>query len=40
MAHESFEDSEIAVLINEPMVNVKVDREERIDVDTIYQSAM
>ena len=40
MAHESFEDPEIAALMNELMINVKVDREERPDVDTIYQSAL
>src|ERR1700694_1632550 len=40
MAHESFENSEIAALMNELFVNVKVDREERPDVDTIYMQAV
>ncbi|MEZ5186932.1 MAG: thioredoxin domain-containing protein [Candidatus Nanopelagicales bacterium] len=39
MAHESFEDPAIAALMNERFVNVKVDREERPDVDTVYMSA-
>jgi uncharacterized protein len=39
MAHESFEDDETAQLMNELFVNVKVDREERPDLDKIYQSA-
>ena len=39
MAHESFEDDAIAKLMNEMFVNVKVDREERPDVDKIYQTA-
>lgn len=39
MAHESFEDDAIAELMNELFVNVKVDREERPDVDKIYQTA-
>ena len=39
MAHESFEDPETARLMNELFVNVKVDREERPDLDRIYQSA-
>ena len=37
MAHESFEDNEIAQLINENFVSIKVDREERPDIDDIYQ---
>ena len=37
MAHESFEDPEIAALMNERFVNIKVDREERPDIDAIYQ---
>jgi uncharacterized protein YyaL (SSP411 family) len=37
MEHESFEDASIAALMNELFVNVKVDREERPDVDQIYQ---
>jgi uncharacterized protein YyaL (SSP411 family) len=40
MAHESFEDEETAAVMNELFVNVKVDREERPDVDTIYMSAL
>ena len=40
MAHESFEDAEIAALMNRLFVNVKVDREERPDLDSIYQSAL
>jgi uncharacterized protein YyaL (SSP411 family) len=39
MAHESFEDPEIARVMNELFVNVKVDREERPDIDQIYQLA-
>ena len=35
MAHESFEDPAIAMLMNELFVNVKVDREERPDVDAV-----
>jgi hypothetical protein len=37
MAHESFEDNEIASMMNENFVNIKVDREERPDLDDIYQ---
>jgi uncharacterized protein YyaL (SSP411 family) len=40
MAHESFEDDEIAGLMNDLFVNVKVDREERPDVDEIYMEAV
>ena len=40
MAHESFEDPAIAALMNEHFVNIKVDREERPDLDTIYQSSL
>jgi uncharacterized protein YyaL (SSP411 family) len=40
MAHESFEDPEIAALMNELFVNVKVDREERPDIDAIYMEAV
>jgi uncharacterized protein YyaL (SSP411 family) len=40
MAHESFEDAETARLMNELFVNVKVDREERPDVDAIYMEAV
>jgi uncharacterized protein YyaL (SSP411 family) len=39
MAHESFEDDEVATVMNELFVNVKVDREERPDVDAIYMEA-
>jgi uncharacterized protein YyaL (SSP411 family) len=37
MAHESFEDGEVAKIMNEHYVNIKVDREERPDLDDIYQ---
>jgi uncharacterized protein len=40
MAHESFEDPDIAALMNELFVNIKVDREERPDVDEIYMEAV
>src|SRR5438034_9553877 len=40
MAHESFEDSQTAALMNERFVNVKVDREERPDVDAVYMDAV
>ena len=40
MAHESFEDDEVAAVMNELFVNIKVDREERPDIDTIYMSAL
>ncbi|MDJ0950046.1 MAG: thioredoxin domain-containing protein [Alphaproteobacteria bacterium] len=40
MAHESFEDDDIAALMNEHFINIKVDREERPDLDTIYQHAL
>ena len=40
MAHESFEDEEIARLMNDNFVNIKVDREERPDLDQIYMSAV
>lgn len=39
MAHESFEDAEVAAAMNTHFVNIKVDREERPDIDQIYQSA-
>jgi uncharacterized protein len=39
MAHESFEDPETAALMNENFVNIKVDREERPDLDSIYMQA-
>ena len=40
MAHESFENSEVAALLNEKFVNIKVDREERPDLDQIYMNAV
>ena len=40
MSHESFENPEIAALMNDLFVNIKVDREERPDVDAIYQKAL
>ena len=40
MAHESFEDAAVARLLNESFVNVKVDREERPDIDAIYMGAL
>jgi uncharacterized protein len=40
MAHESFEDDDTAALMNEHFVNVKVDREERPDLDSIYMNAV
>jgi uncharacterized protein YyaL (SSP411 family) len=40
MAHESFENAYIAKLMNEHYVNIKVDREERPDVDAIYMDAV
>ncbi len=39
MAHESFEDPSVAALLNAHFVNVKVDREERPDVDAVYMAA-
>ncbi|RMG27614.1 MAG: thioredoxin domain-containing protein [Gammaproteobacteria bacterium] len=39
MAHESFDDPEVAAVMNRHFVNVKVDREERPDLDRIYQAA-
>ena len=38
--HESFEDERVAAILNEPFVSVKVDREERPDLDRIYMSAV
>ncbi|RMH67297.1 MAG: thioredoxin domain-containing protein, partial [Bacteroidetes bacterium] len=38
MAHESFEDPEVAALLNEGFVSIKVDREERPDIDQIYMT--
>jgi uncharacterized protein YyaL (SSP411 family) len=40
MAHESFEDPETAALMNRLFVNIKIDREERPDIDHIYMSAL
>jgi uncharacterized protein len=40
MEHESFENPQIAALMNEHFVNIKVDREERPDLDQIYMSAV
>ncbi len=40
MAHESFEDADTAAVMNELFVNIKVDREERPDVDQIYMAAL
>ncbi len=40
MAHESFEDDETAALMNRLFVNIKVDREERPDIDQIYMAAL
>src|SRR3954469_25840176 len=40
MEHESFENEEIAQLMNENFVNIKVDREERPDLDQIYMNAV
>lgn len=39
MAHESFEDADVAAVMNELFVNVKVDREERPDIDDLYMQA-
>lgn len=39
MAHESFEDAATAALMNDLFINIKVDREERPDLDKIYQTA-
>jgi uncharacterized protein YyaL (SSP411 family) len=40
MAHESFEDPEVAAAMNERFVSIKVDREERPDVDAVYMDAV
>lgn len=40
MAHESFENPKIAGVMNELFVNIKVDREERPDIDTLYMNAL
>src|SRR5574340_457913 len=39
MAHECFEDAEVAEAMNRLFINIKVDREERPDLDQIYQAA-
>lgn len=39
MAHESFEDAEVAAVMNAGFVNIKVDREERPDIDAVYMNA-
>jgi uncharacterized protein YyaL (SSP411 family) len=40
MAHESFEDPDIAAIMNQHFINIKVDREERPDIDSIYMNAV
>jgi uncharacterized protein YyaL (SSP411 family) len=40
MAHESFENAETAALMNDRFINIKVDREERPDIDHLYMSAL
>jgi uncharacterized protein len=40
MAHESFEDEQVAAVMNELFINIKVDREERPDIDQIYMAAL
>ena len=40
MAHESFEDDAVAAVMNEHFINIKVDREERPDVDAVYMEAV
>jgi hypothetical protein len=40
MAHESFEDDDVAGYLNDHFVSVKVDREERPDVDAVYMEAV
>jgi uncharacterized protein YyaL (SSP411 family) len=40
MAHESFENTEVAGLMNQNFINIKVDREERPDIDSIYMEAV
>jgi uncharacterized protein YyaL (SSP411 family) len=39
MAHESFEDEQVAAVLNENFVSIKVDREERPDIDAVYMDA-
>jgi Highly conserved protein containing a thioredoxin domain len=38
MAHESFENEEVAAIMNREFINIKVDREERPDVDRVYMT--
>jgi len=40
MAHESFEDSTVAAFMNAHFINIKIDREERPDIDQIYMEAV
>jgi uncharacterized protein len=40
MEHESFEDEEVAAVMNKDFVNIKIDREERPDIDTVYMKAV
>ena len=40
MAHESFEDEDTAKLMNEKFINIKVDREERPDLDYVFQKSL
>ena len=40
MEHESFQDVKVAALMNEHFINIKVDREERPDLDQIYMNAI
>jgi uncharacterized protein YyaL (SSP411 family) len=40
MEHESFEDEEVAVVMNQHFINIKIDREERPDIDQIYMNAV
>jgi hypothetical protein len=40
MEHESFEDEEVAKIMNENFINIKVDREERPDIDQVYMTAV
>ena len=40
MAHESFEDKNTATVMNEKFINIKVDREERPDLDNVFQKSL
>lgn len=40
MEHESFEDEQVATIMNENFINIKVDREERPDIDMVYMGAV